>query len=92
MKFYTEGTVVAVEKGSFNDQSTGQLVEFYKNFIQCDDESVVTLGSGKADFSKYKGKQVVCTVDARIPNGEKLYKLTIREMRDVRESDEETIV
>jgi len=89
MKFYAEGVLVAVEKGSFDDANTGQKVDFYKNFVQSEDGVVVTLGSGKVDFSKYQGKTVVCSIDARQPAGEKLYKLTIREMRDVNE--EETI-
>lgn len=83
MKLYAEGKLVAVEKGSFTDQATGLDVLFYKNFLQCEDESVVNLGSGKTDLSKYIGKKVVCHIDARQPQGEKLYKLTIREMNPV---------
>ena len=88
MKLYCEGNLVAVEKGSFNDQATGDEVKFYKNHIELEDGSLVTLGSGKVDFSKNKGKSVVCHIDARVPQGEKLFKLAIREMTAVSQVDE----
>lgn len=96
MKFYAEGVLVAVEKGEFNDQVTGQKVVFYKNYLQCDDDdAVVVLGSGRTDFSANKGLPVVVTIDARIPAGEKLYKLTIREVRQagrIAKEDAETVI
>lgn len=79
MKLFCEGTLVAVEKGEFDDNTTGDKVQFFKNFLQCDD-TVVTLGSGKTDYSKLMQKHVVCEIEARIPQGEKLHKLTIRKM------------
>ena len=88
MKVFVEGVIMSVEKGEFQDRATGDNIVFFKNWFKADDGEMVSLGSGKTDFSKYEGKKVVITVDARVPQGEKHFKLTIREVRPQGEEDE----
>jgi len=78
MRSYIDAKLMASEKKSFKDKTTGETIEYFTNYLRSKDNGVIEANS-KEDFSPYEGEEGVAAIESTIKyDGEGSYNASLK--------------
>lgn len=94
MKLYVEATLKDVSKEGFDNQETGEKVEYYVNTLKNAEGEKLECNSKDDKFSKLEGKYGVATILARAreKGGFKLSLVDFKEGIELDKGETETVL
>lgn len=89
-KLYVRGTLKITESPAPFQDENGQEVVYFKNYFKTEDGELLELNS-KDNYELFEGKTGTATLNARLQQNSKLFKLSMASFEEGEEQEEDEI-